>query len=289
MKVLVTGVKGQLGHDVVKALQARGHEAIGVDIEEMDITDCTQVESVLLRVKPHAVIHCAAWTAVDKAEQCPDTVYKVNALGPKYIAEGCKRIGAKMAFISTDYVFAGTGSTPYAPDDAREGLSVYGKTKMQGEDFVRAALESHYIVRITWAFGVNGGNFVKTMLRLASSGKTELSVVNDQIGSPTYTVDLARLLVDMIESDRYGVYHATNEGYCSCYDFACEIFRQAGKQIKVNPVSTEEYRQMVPQQARRPLNSRLDKSALIENGFAPLPPWQDALKRYLEELQNGAN
>ena len=289
MKVLVTGVKGQLGYDVVKELQKRAHEAVGVDIDEMDITDKAAVERCIAREKPHAVIHCAAWTAVDKAEQCPQTVYEVNALGPKYIAEACKSIGAKMVFLSTDYVFAGTGDTPYKTDDDREGLSVYGRTKLQGEDFVRAVLDEYYIVRITWAFGVNGGNFVKTMLRLADSGKTELSVVNDQIGSPTYTVDLARLLVDMVETNKYGVYHATNEGYCSCDEFACEIFKQAGKPIKVNPVSTEEYLQMVPQQARRPLNSRLDKSKLTASGFTPLPSWQDALKRYLEELQYGAN
>lgn len=284
MKVLVTGVKGQLGYDVVKELKRRGHEPIGVDVDEMDITDEKQVREVMYSVKPDAVIHCAAWTAVDKAEQYPEKVYEVNALGAKRIAEACKSLSAKMVFISTDYVFEGTGETPYEVTDERKGLSVYGKTKIQAEDFVTEILDEHYIVRITWAFGVNGGNFVKTMLKLADSGKTELNVVNDQIGSPTYTVDLARLLVDMIETDKYGVYHATNDGYCSCYEFACEIFRQAGKQIKVNPVTTEEYLKMVLQQAKRPLNSRLDKIKLTENGFLPLPTWQDALKRYLVEI-----
>ena len=284
MKVLVTGVKGQLGYDVVKELESRGHEAVGLDIDEMDITDEAAVNKVIHEVAPGAVIHCAAWTAVDKAEQFPDKVYEVNALGAKYIAEACKHLKSKMVFISTDYVFEGVGDVPYKPDDERKGLSVYGKTKTVGEDFVRKALDEHYIVRITWAFGVNGGNFVKTMLRLADSGKTELNVVNDQIGSPTYTKDLARLLVDMTETDKYGTYHATNEGYCSCYEFACEIFRQAGRNIKVNPVTTEEYLKMVPQQARRPLNSRLDKSKLAANGFRPLPTWQDALKRYLKEI-----
>lgn len=284
MKVLVTGAKGQLGYDVVKELNKRGHIAVGVDVDEMDITDRKQVASVIKDVKPEAVVHCAAWTAVDKAEQYPEKVYDVNARGAKNIAEECKKANAKMAFISTDYVFEGVGETPYKTSDERKGLSVYGKTKIQGEDLVTQTLGAYFIVRITWAFGANGNNFVKTMLRLADSGKTELNVVNDQIGSPTYTVDLARLLVDMIETDKYGIYHATNEGFCSCYEFACEIFKQAGKNIKVNPVTTEEYLKLVPQQARRPLNSRLDKSKLTEKGFAPLPAWQDALGRYLEEI-----
>ena len=285
MKVLVTGVNGQLGYDVVKELENRGHVAVGVDVEDMDITDRGEVERVIREVSPEAVIHCAAWTAVDKAEQYPETVYEVNALGAKYIAEQCREINAKMVFISTDYVFAGTGDRPYEVSEERKGLSVYGKSKVCGEDFVTAALDRYYIVRTTWVFGANGGNFVKTMLRLADSGKTELNVVNDQIGSPAYTKDLARLLVDMIETDKYGVYHATNEGFCSCYEFACEIFRQAEKSVKVNPVTTEEYLKMVPQQAKRPLNSRLDKSKLSENGFERLPAWQNALKRYLEEIK----
>lgn len=285
MKVLVTGAKGQLGYDVVKELEKRGHVAVGVDVDEMDITDEKQVCKVIHNIYPDAVIHCAAWTAVDKAEQYPETVYDVNALGAKYIAEQCKSVGAKMVFISTDYVFEGVGNEPYKAGDVRKGLSVYGKTKIQGEDFVTQVLDEYFIVRITWAFGVNGGNFVRTMLRLADSGKTELNVVNDQIGSPTYTKDLARLLADMIETDKYGVYHATNEGYCSCYEFACEIFRQVGRDIKVNPVTTEEYLKMVPLQAKRPLNSRLDKKKLVENGFVPLPTWKDALSRYLKEIK----
>lgn len=284
MKVLVTGVKGQLGYDVVKELEKRGHTSVGVDVDEMDITDSKQVESVIQSVMPDAVIHCAAWTAVDKAEHFPEKVYEVNSLGAKYVAEQCKKAKAKMVFISTDYVFEGVGNSPYEVYDERKGLSVYGKTKIQGEDFVTDILDEYFIVRITWAFGANGENFVKTMLRLADNGKTELNVVNDQIGSPTYTVDLARLLVDMIETDKYGVYHATNEGYCSCYEFACEIFKQAGKNIRVNPVTTEEYLKMVPQQAKRPLNSRLDKTKLVENGFMPLPTWRDALSKYLKEI-----
>ena len=284
MKVLVTGVKGQLGYDVVQELEQRGHCAIGIDVNEMDITDCVQVKNVMQKVNPNAVIHCAAWTAVDKAEQYPEKVYEVNALGAKYIAEQCKTAGAKMVFISTDYVFEGIGETPYEVTDERNGLSVYGKSKIQGEDFVTELLDKYFIVRTTWVFGVNGGNFVKTMLRLADSGKTELNVVNDQIGSPTYTKDLAVLLCDMIETEKYGVYHATNEGYCSCYEFACEIFKQAKRQMLVNPVTTEQYLQMVPQQAKRPLNSRLDKTKLQESGFEPLPTWQEALKRYLKEI-----
>lgn len=286
MKVLVTGANGQLGYDVVKELIKLGHEAVGVDIAEMDITDESSVKRVMQDVKPNAVIHCAAWTAVDKAEQFQDKVYEVNALGTKYIAEQCNILDAKLIFISTDYVFEGVGDKPYKPDDERKGLSVYGRTKIQAEDFVTSILNKYYIVRTTWVFGENGSNFVKTMLKLADSGKTEINVVNDQIGSPTYTVDLARLLVDMVETDKYGVYHATNEGYCSCYEFACEIFRQAGKDIKVNPVTTEEYLKLVPQQARRPLNSRLDKSKLTENGFNTLPEWKDAVGRYLEETND---
>lgn len=285
MKVLVTGVKGQLGYDVVKELKCRGHEAVGIDIEEMDITVENQVNAVINSNMPDAVIHCAAWTAVDKAEQYPEKVYDVNALGAKYVAMACKSINAKMVFISTDYVFEGTGEKPYEVKDERKGLSVYGKTKIQGEDFVTAILDKYFIVRITWAFGINGGNFVKTMLKLADSGKTEINVVKDQIGSPTYTVDLARLLVDMVETDKYGIYHATNEGFCSCYEFACEIFKQSGKQISVNPVTTEEYLKMVPQQAKRPLNSRMSKDALDTAKFTHLPDWQDALSRYLKEIE----
>ena len=231
-------------------------------------------------------MHNAAWTAVDKAEEMPDKVYEVNALAPKYIAKACKSVGAKMVYISTDYVFNGLGDKPFNVNDPKEGLSTYGKTKSQGEDFVISTIDKYFIVRISWAFGKNGNNFVKTMLKLANMGKTELSVVADQIGSVTYTKDLARLLVDMIETDKYGIYHATNEGYISWAEFAEEIFKQANKQVKVNHVTTEEYLKMVPQQAKRPLNSRMSKDSLDKAGFERLPDWKDALNRYLKELED---
>ena len=282
MKVLVTGVKGQLGFDVVNELTKRGHEAIGVDIAEMDITDKLSVDTVISSVRPQAVIHCAAWTAVDAAEDNEDKVRAVNATGTKYIAEACRDIGAKLMYISTDYVFDGQGTTPWQPDcKDYKPLNVYGKTKLEGELAVANTIKEYFIVRIAWVFGVNGKNFIKTML---SVGKTHDSVrvVNDQIGTPTYTYDLARLLVDMIETDKYGYYHATNEGgYISWYDFTREIYRQAGYTTKVIPVSTREYGLS---KAARPFNSRLDKSKLVENGFKPLPTWQDALARYLKEI-----
>ncbi len=284
MKVLVTGANGQLGFDVVTELDKRGHNAIGVDIAEMDITDKASVKRVMREIEPDVVIHCASWTAVDKAEQYSDIVHDINVLGTEYIAEECKELDAVMIFISTDYVFDGSGDKPHDIADKRKGLSVYGISKVQGEDIVTGMLDKYYIVRTTWAFGRNGNNFVKTMLRLADSGKTELNVVDDQIGSPTYTPDLARLLVDMSETNKFGIYHATNEGFCSCYEFACEIFRQTGKNIKVNPVTTEEYLKLVPQQATRPLNSRLDKSCLVDNGFEPLPFWKDSLRIYLKTV-----
>ena len=282
MKILVTGVNGQLGHDVVNELNKRGHEAVGVDIAEMDITDKLSVDTVISSVKPQAVIHCAAWTAVDAAEDNEDKVRAVNATGTKYIAEACKDIGAKLMYISTDYVFDGQGTTPWQPDcKDYKPLNVYGKTKFEGELAVANTLKEYFIVRIAWVFGVNGKNFIKTML---SVGKTHDSVrvVNDQIGTPTYTYDLARLLVDMIETDKYGYYHATNEGgYISWYDFTKEIYRQAGYKTEVIPVSTQEYGLS---KAARPFNSRLDKSKLVENGFKLLPTWQDALARYLKEI-----
>ena len=282
MKVLVTGVKGQLGFDVVNELNKRGHEAVGVDIAEMDITDKLSVDTVISSVKPQAVIHCAAWTAVDAAEDNEDKVRAINATGTKYIAEVCKDIGAKLMYISTDYVFDGQGTTPWQPDcKDYKPLNVYGKTKLEGELAVANTLSNYFIVRIAWVFGVNGKNFIKTMLNV---GKTHESVrvVNDQIGTPTYTYDLARLLVDMIETDKYGYYHATNEGgYISWYDFTREIYRQAGYNTEVIPVSTQEYGLS---KAARPFNSRLDKSKLVENGFKPLPTWQDALARYLKEI-----
>lgn len=284
-KILVTGVRGQLGYDCVRELKERGYKnVLGTDADFLDITDESAVKKFISEYKPEIVMHNAAWTAVDKAEQFPDDVYKVNALGTKYIAEACKGIGAKLVYISTDYVFDGVGENFYDINDEKCGLSVYGKTKAAGEDFVQSILQKYFIVRISWVFGVNGNNFVKTMLRLAESGKTELSVVCDQIGSPTYTYDLSKLLCDMISTEKYGVYHATNEGVCSWYDFAREIFKQSGKAVKVNPVTTEQYSKLVALQARRPLNSRMSKASLDNAGFKRLPSWQSALERYLKEL-----
>ncbi len=287
MKVLVTGVKGQLGHDVAAELSKRGHEAVGVDIEEMDITDCTAVTRVMDGVKPDAVVHCAAWTAVDAAEENEEKVRAINALGTKYIAQACKRLDCKLVYISTDYVFDGQGETPWAADcKDYKPLSVYGQTKLEGELAVAETLVKYFIVRIAWVFGLSGKNFVKTMLSVGKKYDT-VRVVSDQIGTPTYTFDLARLLVDMIGSEKYGYYHATNEGgYISWYDFTREIFKLACYTTKVIPVTTAEYGLS---KAARPFNSRLDKSKLIENGFQPLPAWQDALARYLKEINYGAD
>ena len=284
MKVLVTGVKGQLGHDVMNELALRGIEGIGVDVEEMDITDRTACETVIFREKPDAVIHCAAYTAVDAAEDNLELCRKINAEGTRNIARVCKAMDIKMMYISTDYVFNGGGQRPWEPDDHREPLNVYGLTKYEGEIAVEQNIQKYFIVRIAWVFGVNGKNFIKTMLRLGKE-KGAVSVVNDQIGSPTYTYDLARLLADMIQTDRYGRYHATNEGLCSWYEFACEIFRQAGMdEVKVTPVDSEGF----PAKAKRPSNSRMSKEKLTENGFERLPSWQDALGRYLKALkENG--
>lgn len=294
MKVLVTGVKGQLGYDVVNELNKRKHEAIGVDIEEMDITDFASVDKVIKTASPDAVIHCAAWTAVDAAEdeENRDKVHLVNATGTENIAKVCKELNIKMMYISTDYVFDGQGTEPWQPDckDYRP-LNVYGQSKLEGELAVSRILDKYFIVRIAWVFGKNGNNFIKTMLNLGKTHDT-IKVINDQIGTPTYTFDLARLLVDMVESEKYGYYHATNEGgYISWYDFTKEIFRQAAAmghkeygedRITVIPVTTEEYG---VSKAKRPFNSRLDKSKLIKNGFTPLPPWQDAVRRYLKEIK----
>ena len=285
MKVLVTGVKGQLGYDVANELTNRGHEAIGVDIAEMDITDKVSVDTVISRVHPEAVIHCAAWTVVDAAEDEENIpkVRAVNVMGTQYIADACKKIDAKMMYISTDYVFDGQGTTPWQPDcKDYKPLNVYGQTKLEGEFAVANTLDKYFIVRIAWVFGVNGKNFIKTMLNVGKTHDT-VRVVNDQIGTPTYTYDLARLLVDMIETDKYGYYHATNEGgYISWYDFTKAIYRQAGYTTKVVPVTTAEYGLS---KAARPFNSRLDKSKLVENGFKLLPAWQDALARYLKEIK----
>lgn len=284
MKVLVTGAKGQLGYDVVNELQKRGHEAVGMDIEEMDITDSRTVEKVISNQNPDGVIHCAAWTAVDLAEDNDkrEKVRAINTDGTKYIADVCKKLDCKMLYISTDYVFNGQGTAPWKPDCKDYApLSVYGQTKLDGEIAVAGTLDKFFIVRIAWVFGLNGNNFVKTMLNVGKKHK-KVCVVNDQIGTPTYTPDLARLLVDMIETDKYGYYHATNEGgYISWYDFACEIYKQAGYSIEVVPVTTEQYGLS---KAARPFNSRLDKSKLSEKDFARLPTWQDALSRYLKML-----
>lgn len=302
MKVLVTGVGGQLGHDVMNELARRGHHGVGSDIAPvysgiadgsavtkmpyvpMDITNDAQVRQVMDDVRPDAVIHCAAWTAVDLAEDADKQpkVRAINVDGTAHLAAACKAQDCKMMYISTDYVFNGQGQTPWQPDcKDYQPLNFYGETKLGGELAVSSALEKYFIVRIAWVFGLNGKNFIKTMLQL---GKThdKLRVVCDQIGTPTYTLDLARLLVDMIESDKYGYYHATNEGgYISWYEFACEIFRQAGLPVQVDAVTTAEYG---ASKAARPFNSRLDKSKLAENGFTPLPDWKDALSRYLREL-----
>ena len=279
MRVLVTGVKGQLGYDVMNELAGRGHEGIGVDIQEMDITDAASVEKVITEAAPDAVIHCAAYTAVDAEEDNVDLCRRVNAGGTENIARVCKALNCKMMYISTDYVFNGQGTRPWEPDDKREPLNVYGQTKYEGELAVET-LEKFFLVRIAWVFGVNGKNFIKTMLNLGKT-RDHLTVVADQIGSPTYTYDLARLLVDMIETDKYGRYHATNEGLCSWYEFACEIFKQAGMNVTVSPVTSDQY----PAKAKRPMNSRMDKSKLDEMGFKRLPSWQDALGRYLKEIQ----
>lgn len=281
MKVFVTGVRGQLGYDVVNELEKRGHTAIGVDIEELDITDAEAVDKMITETAPDAVIHCAAWTAVDAAEDNEEKCRQVNAYGTENIAKVCKKLDCKMMYISTDYIFDGKGTRPWEPDDpVTTPLNVYGQTKYEGELAVRNNVEKFFIVRIAWVFG-KGKNFIKTMLNLAKT-HDHLTVVNDQYGTPTYTYDLARLLVDMIETDKYGNYHATNEGgYITWYDFACEIFRQAGIDIEVEPVSSAQY----AAKAKRPENSRMNKQKLVDNGFEPLPDWKDALGRYLGTLE----
>ena len=303
MKVFVTGVAGQLGHDVMNELAKRGHEGVGSDIApeysgaadgsavttmpyvSLDITDSAAVEAALTEICPDVVIHCAAWTAVDAAEDEENQakVRAINVDGTANIARVCKAIDAKMMYISTDYVFNGQGTEPWTADCTDYApLSVYGQTKLDGENAVRDTLKKYFIVRIAWVFGVNGKNFIRTMLNVGKKYDT-VRVVNDQIGTPTYTLDLSRLLVDMAETEKYGCYHATNEGgYISWYDFTCEIFRQAGYETKVVPVTTAEYGLS---KAARPFNSRLDKSKLPANGFEPLPTWQDALARYLKEIQ----
>ena len=295
MKVFVTGVCGQLGYDAVQELTARGYEAVGSDVQaecaltapyvQLDITDREAVRKTIGEIRPDAVVHCAAWTAVDAAEEPEnrDKVQAVNALGTRYIAEAAKETGAKMLYISTDYVFDGKGERPWDPDDTCYApLNVYGQSKLEGEQAVSSILEKFFIVRIAWVFGLNGKNFIKTMIRAGKTHDT-VRVVCDQIGTPTYTRDLARLLVDMIGTEKYGYYHATNEGgYISWYDFCCEFYRQYGLKTKVIPVTTAEYGLS---RAARPENSRLDKRKLTEAGFEPLPVWQDAVARYLKEAK----
>ena len=287
LKILVTGVKGQLGFDCVRILKERGYcRVLGIDKDELDITDEEAVNRFILEYKPDVIMHNAAWTAVDKAEEMPDLVYKVNALGPKYIANAANKVGAKMFYISTDYVFDGEGTIPFEVDSPKDGLSIYGKTKSQGEDFVISATNKYFIIRISWVFGINGNNYIKTMLKL-SKIKDELNIVCDQVGSPTYTYDLANLMADMMETDKYGVYHATNDGFCSWYDFTKYIYKAKGiTNVKVNPITTEEYLKINPNQAKRPLNSRMSKSSLTKAGFNLLPKWEDAVDRYLKELGN---
>ncbi len=279
MKVLVTGVRGQLGYDVCRILTQRGIEHIGVDIEDFDITDAKATRAYLLQAAPDAIIHCSAYTAVDKAEDDAELCYRVNEEGSRHVAAAAAELGAKLMYISTDYVFEGTGEQFYSPSDPTGPLSVYGKTKLAGENAVREAVDRHFIVRISWSFGINGKNFVRTMLRLSET-RDELSVVCDQIGSPTYTYDLAILLCDMIVTERYGTYHATNEGICSWYEFASEIMRLAGRSTVVHPIPSDQY----PARAPRPRNSRMSKDALTDAGFSRLPHWKDALERYLKEL-----
>ena len=292
MKVFVTGVAGQLGHDVVNELTKRGHQAVGSDIAPtlescasyvpLDITDAAAVEQTIMQVQPDAIVHCAAWTAVDAAEDEENQakVRAINVDGTKHIADAAKKADAKMVYISTDYVFDGQGTRPWEPDDEASPLNAYGQSKYDGELALKKYVEKYFIVRISWVFGINGNNFIKTMLRLGRENGA-VKVVDDQIGSPTYTYDLARLLVDMIESDRYGAYHATNEGICSWYEFAKEIFRAAGMDnVSVTPVKSGEF----PVKAKRPKNSRMSKEKLVANGFSLLPAWQDAVARYINLL-----
>lgn len=281
MKILVTGVKGQLGYDVVREGESRGLEMFGTDVDNMDITDAGQVKQVIEDYRPDAVIHCAAYTAVNAAEDNQELCRKINVDGTRNIAEVCKSMDIPMMYFSTDYIFNGQGENFWKEDDEKRPLNVYGQTKYEGELAVQELVQKYFILRISWAFGVNGNNFIKTMLRLGKE-RGAVGVVSDQIGSPTYTYDLAKLVVDMIQTDKYGTYHVTNDGLCSWYEFACEIFKQAGLDVKVTPLTTAEY----PAKAARPFNSRMSKGKLVNAGFEMLPGWQDALGRYLNVLQN---
>ena len=278
--ILITGILGQLGYDLSREFKRRGVEFIAPTLEELELTTEAGAKNFILDKKPDAVIHCAAYTAVDKAESEAELALTVNGMGTRWVAEACREVGAKMIYISTDYVFGGDGHIPYEIHDEKKPVNVYGRSKLLGEDAVSAVVEKHFIVRTSWVFGINGNNFIKTMLKLAKT-KDKLSVVNDQIGSPTYTVDLAKLLADMVATDKFGIYHATNEGFCSWAEFAREIFSEAGVDIEVDGIPTIEY----PTPARRPFNSRLSKKSLDEAGFDRLPTWQDALHRYLIELK----
>lgn len=281
MKVLVTGYNGQLGYDVVRECEKHGIEAIGIDVQQLDITNEAAVKAYMEQIKPTILIHCAAYTAVDKAEDDIETCEKVNVAGTRYLAQACQELAIPMMYFSTDYVFSGNGETPFEIDGEIAPTSVYGRTKWEGEEVVRQLVAEHFIIRISWVFGENGNNFIKTMLRLGSE-RTELNVIADQIGSPTYTADLAKLVVDMMQTKKYGTYHASNEGFCSWADFAKEIFMIAGLDVIVHPIPTEQY----PTRATRPKNSRMSKQALVENGFTLLPTWQDATKHYIDILQN---
>ena len=283
MRILVTGVKGQLGYDCVRELKERGFsDVVGIDINDLDLTDEIAVRKYLTNLRPDVILHNAAWTAVDLAEQHENEVRKINVDAVKYIAEVAEEIGSKLVFISTDYVFPGKGEQFYEVDDKTGPSNVYGKSKLDGEKAAKSCKKT-FIIRISWAFGLNGNNFVKTMLKLAEN-HNELSIVNDQIGSPTYTYDLSKLICDMIETDKYGIYHATNEGICSWADFAEEIFKNSKLNVKVNRITTAEYLKNKPVQVLRPLNSRLSKKSLDDAGFNRLPTWQDALQRYLKEI-----
>ncbi|MDI6677817.1 dTDP-4-dehydrorhamnose reductase [Bacillus wiedmannii] len=280
MKILVTGYNGQLGYDVVKRGEKQGLEMQGIGIGDLDITNESAVYEFVDNVKPDAIIHCAAYTAVDKSEDDKDLCWNVNVDGTKYLATAAKKLNAKFVYISTDYVFDGEGTHEFVEIDTPNPVGYYGLTKYEGEKVVRSLMDNNFIVRISWVFGINGNNFIKTMLRLGET-RDELNVVGDQIGSPTYTYDLARLLVDMVVTEKYGTYHATNEGFCSWAEFAQEIFETAGEDVKVNSITTEEY----PTRAVRPKNSRMSKQKLIDNGFKPLPTWQEAVKHYITQLQ----
>lgn len=291
MKILVTGIKGQLGHDLVKVLSKRNHEVVGVDIEEMDLTIISQIKGCIENTNPEAIIHCGAFTAVDLAEEKEVLCRKINADSVKYIAECAKKLDIPMIYISTDYIFDGSKGVnfkkldrdtykEYKEDDAANPINIYGKTKYEGEEYVRNLLDKYYIVRISWVFGENGNNFIDTMIKL-SKNRDEVDVVCDQIGSPTYTKDLAPLLADMIETNKYGTYHATNEGFCSWYEFANEIFKVANIDMKVNPTPTNQY----PTKAKRPYNSKMSKEKLVRSGFNPLRNWKDALEDYLNNYK----